>query len=389
MEFERPLDHYVWQKLEGRCISCGFLCQRIDLMTETVYEATVEARSYGNLVSHPESPRKTRIWCFLYQEQLYEEFKRLTEQYGKTRDNAEINFEIITRDINCPKWYSYTPFLSPKEHLEKLNSSEIEQKRKIVANPYEVESTKLKSGEILKLVNEYIGIHGGYLGDFTYRTHQEFYPQFCDVEADPNDYEGTTRERFIKILQGSNKEAQAKIIQGVFKKYPVGSESQRTQKLFDHFDLLAKKLRGVSAIPNPDLVTASEVLRRALADADTLIQQSGAVSAVDRIHTALHGYLIAICDKSEIDHETNPSLTRLFRLLRDKHPALAQVGTESEEIGRILQACATIMDALNPLRNKLSVAHPNEKLLGDEEAMLVVNVTRTLLYYLNAKFALY
>ena len=68
---------------------------------------------------------------------------------------------------------------------------------------------------------------------------------------------------------------------------------------------------------------------------------------------------------------------------------MAQVGTGSEEIGRVLQACATIMDALNPLRNKLSVAHPNEQLLGDDEAMLVVNITRTLLHYFDAKFASY
>ena len=256
--------------------------------------------------------------------------------------------------------------------------------------PDAVELPKLlTSGEILKLVNEYLGVHGGYLGDFTYRTHLEFYPQFCEVEADPNDYEGTTRERFIKILQNNNNETQAKIIRGVLKKYPIGSEPQRTQQIFDHFNSLANKLRGVTAIPSPDLVTASEVLRRALADTEILIQQRGAVSAVDRIHTALHGYLIAVCDKSGIDHETNPSLTRLFRLLRDKHPALAQVGTGSEEIGRVLQACAAIMDALNPLRNKLSVAHPNEQLLGDEEAMLVVNITRTLLHYFDAKFASY
>ena len=255
--------------------------------------------------------------------------------------------------------------------------------------PDTVASPKLSLGEILKLVNEYIGVHGGYLGDFTYRTHLEFYAQFCDVEADPNDYEGTTRERFIKIIQDNDNETQAKIILGVLKKYPVGSEPQRTQQLFDQFNSLANKLRGVSVIPSPDIVTASEVLRRALADAETLIQQRGAVSAVDRIHTALHGYLIVVCDKAGIDHETNPGLTKLFRLLREGHPALAQVGIGSEEIGRVLQACATIMDALNPLRNKLSVAHPNEQLLGDEEAMLVVNITRTLLHYFDAKFALY
>lgn len=258
---------------------------------------------------------------------------------------------------------------------------------KLERTPDAVELPKLALGDILKLVNEYIGVHGGCLGDFTYRTHREFYPQFCNIEVDTNDYDGTIRERFIKVLQGSNNETQAEIIRGVPKKYPVGSEPQRTQQLSDYFNSLANRLRGETAIPNPDLVTASEVLRLALADAETLIQQSGAVSAVDRIHTALHGYLIAVCNKSGIDYEANASLTRLFRSLREEHPALAQVATGSEEIGRVLQACAAIMDALNPLRNRLSVAHPNEKLLGNEEAMLVVNITRTLLYYLDAKFA--
>jgi hypothetical protein len=29
---------------------------------------------------------------------------------------------------------------------------------------------------VVRVVNDYIGVSGGYLGDFTYRTHQEFYP---------------------------------------------------------------------------------------------------------------------------------------------------------------------------------------------------------------------
>jgi hypothetical protein len=37
------------------------------------------------------------------------------------------------------------------------------------------------------------------------------------------------------------------------------------------------------------------------------------------------------------------------------------------------------MDALNPVRNRATVAHPNAELLEKEEAMLVINVARTLL----------
>jgi hypothetical protein len=43
------------------------------------------------------------------------------------------------------------------------------------------------------------------------------------------------------------------------------------------------------------------------------------------------------------------------------------------------------MDALNPIRNNASIAHPNQDLLEKEEALLVINVARTLLHYLDSK----
>jgi hypothetical protein len=46
---------------------------------------------------------------------------------------------------------------------------------------------------------------------------------------------------------------------------------------------------------------------------------------------------------------------------------------------------ATVVDVLNPLRNKASVAHPNEQLLAEPEALLVINSVRTLLNYLDLK----
>jgi hypothetical protein len=58
----------------------------------------------------------------------------------------------------------------------------------------------LKASEIHWVVNSYIGVSGGYLGDFTYRSHREFYPAFCDLDLDPETYSGTTRERFVALL---------------------------------------------------------------------------------------------------------------------------------------------------------------------------------------------
>ena len=31
----------------------------------------------------------------------------------------------------------------------------------------------------MKIVNRYIGVTGGYLGDFSYRTDADFYPEHC------------------------------------------------------------------------------------------------------------------------------------------------------------------------------------------------------------------
>ena len=59
----------------------------------------------------------------------YEEFKRLTELYDRTHDNAQICWGIITRDIGCSEWVLYQPFHSPKEHLEEFKMSELERRR--------------------------------------------------------------------------------------------------------------------------------------------------------------------------------------------------------------------------------------------------------------------
>ena len=75
--------------------------------------------------------------------------------------------------------------------------------------------------EITRLVNRYVGVSGGYLGDFSHRTHADFYPEYCDLDINPYEYEGTTRERFIQILSSRHPGDQAKIIRGVIERFPI------------------------------------------------------------------------------------------------------------------------------------------------------------------------
>ncbi|MBZ5599167.1 MAG: abortive infection family protein [Acidobacteriia bacterium] len=147
-------------------------------------------------------------------------------------------------------------------------------------------------------------------------------------------------------------------------------------------DPLTEETNGVAM---PELKITSAVVERALSDFETLAQSKGGhVSSIDRIHTALHGYLAEVCREAGIQHDDSAGITTLFKLIRLQHPKL-QNSPPGEEAQRIVLALATIVDTLNPVRNWKSMAHPNEELLGEAEAMLAANAVRSLLHYLNSK----
>lgn len=104
--------------------------------------------------------------------------------------------------------------------------------------------------QIYKLVNDYIGTYNGYLCGFSYRTHAEFYPHYCDLDIDPNQYSGTTRERFLTILEKSDTATQAKIIQGVLEKFPLDTFSEEEQAdkqiLYNEFKCIIEQLHADS-----------------------------------------------------------------------------------------------------------------------------------------------
>lgn len=142
---------------------------------------------------------------------------------------------------------------------------------------------------------------------------------------------------------------------------------------------------GPSAVTSPNLAITSDVVEQALKDAEHLIATRGAVSGVDRAHTAFHGYLKAICTNADIPVADDLGITGLFKAIWSNHPALQPKGVQAEDISKVGRGIASVLDSLNPLRNRATLAHPNESLLHEPEAMLVINSIRTLLHYLNDK----
>ncbi len=247
----------------------------------------------------------------------------------------------------------------------------------------------LTRAEVMKVVNRWIGVSGGFLGDFRYRTHADFYSEYCDLDINPYDLNGTTRERFIEILSSAEPADQAKIVRGVLERFPLGSDvgnpATRTPELRAELLQIIQRVETGAPIASPNPRISKEVVARAIADAEALIRANGATSGVDRVHTALHGYLIAVCEDACLSYPPNASLTQVFKVVREGHPSLQNLGPRSGDLVQVLRAAATIMDSLNPVRNQATAVHPNEILLEQPEAMMVINIARTLLHYLDAK----
>jgi hypothetical protein len=248
--------------------------------------------------------------------------------------------------------------------------------------------TVLTLAHVRMVVNDYIGVTGGLLGDFTHNTHAQFYPEYCGLKIATHRSRGTIREQFMEILRTAEPVDQAKILRGVLELFTLDAEPRpatRTPQLRAEIERLIAGLSGGPQITSPSLATQTDVVERALRDAEMLIVQQGATSAVDRIHTALHAYLASLCDAIDNAVAPDASLTALFKTLRQHHPALKATGPRSEDIDTILRAFANVLDALNPIRNKASLAHPQPALLGQPEAMVAVHAARTVLHYIDAR----
>lgn len=142
---------------------------------------------------------------------------------------------------------------------------------------------------------------------------------------------------------------------------------------------------GIASVPTPDLVITSDIVTRALQDAQTLTIKNGAPRGLDRLHTAFHGYLKTVCDKANIPYPEDPSITQLWKVLRENHSALKAESTHKDKIDTIVKSISSVVDAFNQMRNKASAAHPNET-LEEAEAIFVINAINTVFTYLNMKF---
>lgn len=255
--------------------------------------------------------------------------------------------------------------------------------------------------EIDVLMHQYLGIDGGYLlggGGWSYGDHEEFYARYCDLEIDVVgkreslrflERKATTAATFRAILEESPPTVQAKIIRGTLERVPVDSWPDelvaKKQPVAERLMVIVTRLES-EVVPGIFPAATSETVHLALKNAEELLKTHGPISAIDRVHTALHGHVRYLCQQAGITLDASePTATQYVKSLLNEHPALQVEHPNREAIKSIVRTSFAIIDAAGTLRNNASVAHPNDDLLAADEARLLINVTRSVMHYIDAK----
>jgi hypothetical protein len=257
------------------------------------------------------------------------------------------------------------------------------------------------TGKEVNSVVSYIGGIGGYLGNFSYASHADFYPMYCGLDIDPNTYDGdTTRKKFITILSQEKPPNQAKIMQGVLDRFPLSDyENQLEEGILKDSEFNNKKrlnneilgwieqLKGNGLVEMEDLTHTYEIVQETLNQCQTLISEHSSSAAIDRAHTALHGYFKNVCKEAGlIISESDPKIQDYWSLIKTEHPKFqVDVKQYNLPINQVVASIAKLLENLNVARNKHAFSHPNEDIMGEEEAKFCINLFRSILQYIDRK----
>ena len=138
----------IWQEeVYGtrRCINCGFLGKRSPEIDAACFHASGKDRISGILNQHHplgggETNLSTIPWCFVGKADFVKELGDI----GAKIHQADKVREIIEKDRQCPSWYPWREFASPKEHFNESMMLAMEQRREDFEQRMEKERTEFE-----------------------------------------------------------------------------------------------------------------------------------------------------------------------------------------------------------------------------------------------------
>lgn len=163
--------------------------------------------------------------------------------------------------------------------------------------------------------------------------------------------------------------------------------SDRREYISQLFSPLLKMLResenNSSDVSFQQIATRSGTIRKAVDDAEVFIREGRFDSAVDRVHTAFHGYLRTLLAEHSVTYVADDGLPALFAKLHGFYGGSIQPTDVADRVKSILRSAGGMITAVNELRNNNTIAHPNGQLIQKREAQLVIRLVNAVVDYIE------
>lgn len=166
----------------------------------------------------------------------------------------------------------------------------------------------------------------------------------------------------------------------------LGKYAERRARISEMFGPVITQLQQTDDSETIDFAGISEqstTIFKAISDAELFFREDKYDSAVDRIHTVLHGYLRNLLDKHGQVYTEGESIAALYSKLHSYYGINIQPPEVAVRIKEILRSGSGMITKINELRNNNTVAHANEQLIQKREAQLVIRLINALVYYID------
>jgi hypothetical protein len=129
-------------------------------------------------------------------------------------------------------------------------------------------------------------------------------------------------------------------------------------------------------------ISLTDAISKAIEDAEMFMSDGKYDSAFDRVHTAFHGYLRKKLDDLGESYEESDTLNQLYNKLHTY--VSTNIATDQSGLIRTtLRSASGVINSINELRNRHSLAHPNDSIISVREAKLCVKLVKELSDYIE------
>ncbi len=131
------------------------------------------------------------------------------------------------------------------------------------------------------------------------------------------------------------------------------------------------------------MISVTSIITQSISDAELFMKEGKYASAFDRVHTAFHGYLRKILDDMEVQHEESETINQLYNKLHNEIECRIEPEPVAGLIKTLIRSASGVISSINDIRNRHSLSHPNEEIIGEREALLAIRIIEELSNYIN------